>query len=182
MNAFEIKIPEDRLRTAQIIAFAMPTGCAGFIAIITTIMEPLGPPFNFEIDILLWVLIGQCAMLLPAAGIIPSLVYKQLAKQKFANVPLLEAIEKESRGEVQPVQINQFMQIFQTRMIIGSALIEGIVLFGAVTYLVNQTIIGLAIAGLLTIVLYTRFPTLTSVQNSLANLASEQEYKRSQKV
>ena len=109
-------------------------------------------------------------------------VVKMVLARWWRPFPLLEAVEKESSGVTQPVQTNQFMQIYQTRMIIGSALIEGIVLFGAVTYLVNQTIIGLAISGLLTIVLYTRFPTLASVQNCLANLASEQEYELSKKV
>lgn len=181
MNAFEIKIPPERLRVMQIIGAAIPGGALMFAGI-TMIQHPPVPPFNLELDILVLVFLAQLVILVPLAFIIPRIVMSSTAKEAFKNVNLSAEIEQESLNNAAPQQTNKFLDIYQTQMIIGDALVEGVAIFGLVIYFVDQSFIGLIVAAVLIVLLLFRIPTLTGVQNCLANLIAEHEIVGERKI
>lgn len=176
MNAFELKIPDERLRVVQIVAAALPMGAFLFLAIVAGVIHPPQAPYNFQIDLMEMIFLGQVLILVPASFLIPQTVLRSNATRVFKDVDLQAEIELESTKDEPPKRIGQFMDLYTTQMIIGSALLEGAALFGIVTYFIDQSIIALIVAGILVLFLFARIPTRTKVQNSLAKLANELEF------
>lgn len=176
MNNFEIKIPEDRLRVAQIIGSALPMGAVFFLGIVAGVLQPPRAPYNFEFDLLPMIFVIQAAVLLPAALFVPQTVERASASKAFANVNLRAEVEKESKSDITPTQINRYMDIYLAKFIIGSALLEGLALFGIVVYLIEQSMICLIGAAVIILIMFAKIPTSSRVQNSLAEVMDQQQF------
>lgn len=160
LNPFDIKIPSTNLRTLQVIATAMPLGATLFLLVVIGLTLGNGKPISQEFDIMTIVLFGQLFVVMGAFSVVPSAVAKSAVLKELANAELKKEVVKESS----PVS-HRLVAIYQTYMIIGSALIEGIALFATIVVLSEQSIWALIIACVMNLILFLRFPTESRVQN-----------------
>ena len=165
-----------------ILALALPAGALMFLVITLVAVKPPAPPLNFDIDTFVLVFFGQVVVVAPLAYIVPGLILKNTGKQAFAGINLQAEIERESRSDEPPKQIDRFLNIYTTQLIVGLALLEGMALFGIMIYILNQSMICLIGAGILILLMLTKFPTLSRVQTSLANYARDQQIEGERKI
>ncbi len=178
MNVFEIPIPNEKLRTAQIISIALPLGALSFLGI-TLFNTSFPAGLNSKIDIMEFVLLGQVFITVPLAFFLPAIIFANNSKKSFGNIDLESEVQKESLVEDDSKHyINLFFGHYQTSMIIGSALLEGTALFAIIVYQVNQSVCSLVVAGVLILLQLTKIPTESRVQNSLAGLMNQFQTKR----
>lgn len=160
LNSFDIKVPTAILRTNQIIATALPLGATLFLLIVIGLTLGNGKPLSQEFGIMTLVLIAQMVVVMGAYVIVPNTVAKATVMKELSNAELAKEVTKESS----PVAM-RLVGIYQTSMIIGSALLEGVAIFAIVIVLIEQSVWALVIAGAMILKLYLRIPTETRVQN-----------------
>lgn len=173
LNPFDVKIPVDTLRTSQIISAALPVGAMTFLLVVLGVTVGKGQPLNQSLDVMTLVLLGLTVMVMGSYLFVPANVAKSTALQQFSNVEL----EKEV-VEVSSPQIKQLASIYQTSMVIGSALIEGVAFFAIVVVLMEQSVWALVIASAAILKLFLRIPTESRIQHWMVWII---EYVESQK-
>lgn len=159
LNPFDIKVPSTNLRTLQVIATALPLGATLFLLVVVGLTLGNGKVLSQEFDIMTIVLFGQLIVVMGAYAIVPSTVAKTAVNKELSNAEL----EKEVIKESSPVTM-RLVGIYQTSMIIGSALIEGIALFATIVVLSERSVWALSIACVMNLILFLRFPTESRVQ------------------
>jgi len=173
INPFDVKIPVDILRTSQIISAALPVGAMTFLLVVLGLTVGNGQSLNQSLDAMTLVLLGLTIMVMGSYLFVPANVAKSTALQQFSNVELEKEVVKESSQ-----QIKQLASIYQTSMVIGSALIEGIAFFAIVVVLLEQSVWALVIASAAILKLFLRIPTESRIQNWMVWIV---EYVESQK-
>ena len=173
INPFDVKIPVDILRTSQIISAALPVGAMTFLLVVLGLTVGNGQLLNQSLDVMTLVLLGLTIMVMGSYLFVPANVAKSTALQQFSNVELEKEVVKESSQ-----QIKQLASIYQTSMVIGSALIEGIAFFAIVVVLLEQSVWALVIASAAILKLFLRIPTESRIQNWMVWII---EYVESQK-
>lgn len=173
INPFDVKIPVDILRTSQIISAALPVGAMTFLLVVLGLTVGNGQLLNQSLDVMTLVLLGLTIMVMGSYLFVPANVSKSTALQQFSNVELEKEVVKESSP-----QIKQLASIYQTSMIIGSALIEGVAFFAIVVVLLEQSVWALVIASAAILKLFLRIPTESRIQNWMVWII---EYVESQK-
>ncbi|MEI8017176.1 MAG: hypothetical protein WCH39_03200, partial [Schlesneria sp.] len=78
----------------------------------------------------------------------------------------LEKMRDESTGSV----TKELPGLFQTRMIIGMALLDGAALFNLIAYVINGHWFSLATAGFLLLLMGMMFPTVREFENWAENI------------
>jgi hypothetical protein len=164
MNEIDEQQFAKRLRTMQIINFALVNGVVVFAAIVCFIVffqrnEPPQQANRWPIV----TLIGA-AMLVPGAVIsflLPGLMMQSAVRSIAAGTwqipPGQDAKEFASDGA-------KLLAARQVAMIISLALLEGPAFVGCIAFFVEGRIYGLVIAGLAAVMMLVRFPTLGSVR------------------
>lgn len=173
INPFDVKIPVDILRTSQIISAALPVGAMTFLLVVLGLTVGNGQLLNQSLDVMTLVLLGLTIMVMGSYLFVPANVSKSTALQQFSNVELEKEVVKESSP-----QTKQLASIYQTSMIIGSALIEGVAFFAIVVVLLEQSVWALVIASAAILKLFLRIPTESRIQNWMVWII---EYVESQK-
>jgi MFS family permease len=137
------------LRVLQIVVFALATGCAFFTAIAVFISLGESWPWRLSPITLLALIFGGCALF--ARLVVPSLIVAQGRKK----IP-------EQQSGVDKLDANlalQLMGLLSTRTILAGALLEGVIFFLLIAFLVEHSPIALAAAALLWLLLVALFPT-----------------------
>ena len=170
MHAYEIQIPSEKLKTAQVIAFALPMGILFFLGALL-MMNPILVPVDYSVGFLESLLLVMTATSLPLAFFISGKTFSSAAQKKFQGMNLQDEVRRESmEADSEKESINQFMEIFQLAMIIRCGMIEATGFFALMVYLVGGTIWGPIIAGLIILVLFSSFPTRGRMQSKLHRL------------
>lgn len=174
LNSFEIPIPNDKLTTAKIIAAALPSGALIFLGVVLAMTLGNGKPLSWNTEIMTLVLIFQSVVIIPAFLVAPKIVAKTTLQQSFQSRDLRQELEEEIANPENGFRtINNLLGVYQTCMIIGTALIEGMTFFAIVVVLQDQSGIALAIAIAGILLMYLRIPTESSIQNWIAYQAEQ---------
>lgn len=133
-----------RLRVMQIIAAALIVGVLFFagITVAQTLDKPPGEPF------LAYLAAGFAVMQVMLWGILPTVISCGACRQMRRTTDL------EETGRT-----SALVGIYQTKMIVAMALLEGAAFFNLIAYLVCAYWWSLAVAGGLTVLMVTGFPT-----------------------
>ena len=139
-------LPTARLRTMQIVAGAMILGVAMTLAILAIIRSMGNGPPPPQVPIFTYVGVGLAFVGVIAHFIVPRSISpaQQLADGKIS-----------------------WLAIYQTRMIVGMALLEGPALYQGIAYFIEGEALALGLGGLLLLGMILQFPTRGRVQQWL---------------
>ncbi|OJW08338.1 MAG: hypothetical protein BGO49_13125 [Planctomycetales bacterium 71-10] len=163
------------VRTSQIIVGAMVAGVAFFCVLATTVLSDAGRPGPpAKPDVLGLPLITAMSLGFGVISIVASLVVPRVMVEgglrAIAKGPSLDDMKLTESGQrqVYPASdVGRLLPLFQTQLIVASALNEGGAFFGALAYMIERQAAALAVAGTLVALLLSRFPTLDRVQGWL---------------
>jgi hypothetical protein len=167
------------VRTMQIIVFALAFGVVSFMAV-AIVVRPGPPAAGQERQLLLcYISIVFTFAILAAWMVVPRLIATQWRRSIAAgsnpfNTPVRagEMLSEEQRP------LHPLVEMYQTRMIISCALLEGAAFFNVVAYFIERQPWNLWIALVLVLMILAHFPTtlrLTSwVEDELAEIARMQ--------
>lgn len=134
-------------RTAQIIAFALITGVLVFAAIAYFVAK--GKPAAFPI--VSYMGVGFAVINLTMRFVVPAYLVS-MQKRSLA-------------GATEPDLTNSLAGLYQTKMIIGMALLEGAAFINLVAYIVEKQIWSFGVVGALVLVMVASFPTQWKIEN-----------------
>jgi hypothetical protein len=153
--------PAAIVRTAQIIAIAMPVGVTIFLAVTlvlrrgkgTFAAEPwdVSPPKN---------LISLLGLTMAAVVVILSFAIPQTMTAGQRRI----AAKAKKSGSVSPHESFSFAMMYMTGMIIGMALLEGGAFFNGICFLLEGHAPNLIVAAVLVLLILARFPTLNGIE------------------
>lgn len=146
-------IPPERLRVMQIIAATLPAGVIAMAAVLLFIVysqATAGPIAQQQIPIVSLV----AAVFFAVAGVMSFVVPGFLTQ---ANLRQIAA--RTGDGDV-----IDLLNLRQTTLIVGMALLEGASFFGLIAFLVERQPLALIIPGLGLLAMFARFPTANSVR------------------
>ena len=133
------------LRVMQIIVAALVFGVIAFFAASLFI----GPQRGVQpgsTPLLTYIGVGFAVYSLPMWAFLPGMISRRARKSVLA-------------GDARRLALN-----FQTRLIIGCALLEGMVFLNLVAYMIEGQQISLIVAGVLVLIMLTQFPTLDRLE------------------
>jgi hypothetical protein len=137
---------QQAVRTSQIICGAMMMGIITFAGIVVTRPAPPNPALPMA-----YIAIGFAAIAIIVRFIVPAFVAKnESSKLKGASPESLDA---------------GLYGVFQTKMIIGLALLEGAGFMNLIAYMTGGQWWSLATVGLLLLLMAMMFPTLTKFES-----------------
>ncbi|MDR3622493.1 MAG: hypothetical protein P4L85_24290 [Paludisphaera borealis] len=172
-------------RTSQIIVGAMTMGVIVFLALVFFIGEIAKPPGGDQelLGVPIMTLMGTVmgAVCLAASFFVPKLVVdgglRGLAKSGASPTT------KPGSKQVDPAaEAAQLMPLFQTQLIIGSALAEGPAFFASLAFMMEHHYLALGVAGVMLAALIARFPTADSVNGWLDENLGRLEQKRRDEI
>ena len=175
-------LPPGRLPTMQIIATALLFGVLTFLGIVLYIVHlqhdghGVAPPRDLPIlsimAVAMLVINGVLAFLIPG-----SLLRSGLAKIAATAGP----IPLGATGKAVANTANQLLNVWQTTLIVGMALLEGTAFFACIAYLLEAQIYTLAVLGVALGLMLSKFPTQGRlagwVKEQLDELAMRQPYQ-----
>lgn len=138
-------IPDSRLRPMQIISLALPAGVVLFALVAVVLLGSLRQPPAGPLISLLGA--GFAAMMVVARFVLPNLLFRP-------QVP-----------EGETLDVDSACNIYQTRLIVALALLEGAAFFNLVALILEHHWWSLAIAGGLVLLMLGDFPTRTRIQH-----------------
>lgn len=133
------------IKQAQIIVLALCGGCLMVMGIMAMQRSPLGEPLVAMPET------GLPILTLVVLLSLPSMLGARLMILKATEAQFVELAAEEGAAAL--------MKPFTTRMIIGSALLEGFVFFASIVYMIEGGWLPLLLALLVTVVLALQFPT-----------------------
>ena len=138
-------VSDARLLPMQIIALALPAGVVLFALVAVVLLGSLRQPPAGPLVSLLGA--GFAAMMMVAHFVLPNLLFRP-------RVPSGETLDVDSA-----------CNIYQTRLIVALALLEGAAFFNLVALVLEHQWWSLAIAGGLVLIMLGDFPTRTRIQH-----------------
>jgi hypothetical protein len=138
--------------TLQIIWFAMLAGVTAFAAVTVLVLtrQPIAEP------VISYMAVGAGALAIVASNIVPSLIGRQLAAK------VLSEVDSDSPGEQLAERLGA---AYQTKLIVGLAILEGAAFFTLVAYQIERQQFALAATVGLWFLLLIRLPTQTRVDD-----------------
>lgn len=173
-----------RLRVLQIIAFALMSGSAFFLAVVVYLVQQNGGRGQSQLDPAAMPIISYVAALVlvmeaPLAFFIPRIL-EQAGLNRLAAVPRDGLVlPPNPRGPSGPITDQGYLlNLYQTSMIIGMALFEGASFFGSIAYLLEARPFALAIAAAPIALIALRFPTHDRLTAWLRQRSAELDNRR----
>jgi hypothetical protein len=165
-----------RIRTMQIVAGAMVLG-VGFFLVIAVVMRAAGnmppPP---DPPLVTYIALGFGIMSLVPYFWVPEMVAKSAIRQRARYLSAGGAELTASPLNVEPALL---CGIYQTRLLISAALLEGVAFFALVAYMVEGQLLSLIEAVAFLMGLLLQFPTRSKVERWIEkqqNLIQEQPW------
>jgi hypothetical protein len=142
-----------RIRVMQIIAFSLVLGPAIMLAVVVAIRAGRNAAPPPPTPLVSYVLLGFAAMMIMPFAIVPNMAAAG-ARQRLIQGRVL------NDDDIHAILCN----VYQTRMIIGSAMLEGAAMAQFIAYLVEGRMVSLVVGGLLLAGLVLQFPTRGRVE------------------
>jgi hypothetical protein len=117
--------------------------------------------------IITWVAVASAAVVLPLSFVLPRLVAQQNRRAIAAGTwPVMKGGSPSTPISHEAIQTDagKLAMVYQTQLIIGAALNEGVAFFAAIAYLIGKNPIALGLGILLVGGLIARFPTKDRVE------------------
>ena len=159
MSTVKVPLLETRVRTMQIIKISLIMGVTMFAAYI---LLAAPPPQQAE-NPMVWMMVALGAIAIVARLIVPSVITKStLRRIATGNWPLPGT--NRGRMPVPTTDEEKLLLLYQMKMIIGSALLEGGAFANLVGCLTTGHIASWVMSGILWLGLMVDFPTKLSVE------------------
>lgn len=148
---------ESRVRVMQIITLALAMGIVSFMIVAIVIRQQQGqPPATSMVTYL-------------ALGYAPIMLILQLSVPKMVSPARKPASSSRLEDLAQPAasglgDVGMLCNIYQTRLIVAAALLEGAAFFALVAYLTEGNILTLIVAVVMLGCILARFPTVSKVE------------------
>lgn len=154
--------PDQVGRISQIIAGALMAGVVLFGVIVLVVIHPgrQQPFHDAGQPILTWMASGMAVVMLGMRAIVPALVASAGTRQALA-----------SGGDLREA----LAPVYQTKTIIGNAMLEGAAFFGLVSYLIERNWISLCSAGAMLVVMAATFPSQSQFEGWVEQTRRNQE-------
>lgn len=150
------------VRTQQIIVGALAAGVWMFLAVALVLF--LGEPKNEgDEPFLSYLGIGFAVLALVAWGIVPEMIGRRMRELIVAGKAdrlTPKPIGSSDLGDVGPLG-----GIYQLRVILGAAILEGAAFLNLVAYMIEQQMFNVAVAGALAAVIMASIPTYVRLEN-----------------
>lgn len=161
-------------RTTQIIVAALAGGLLVFLAIVL-IVEPPGPPAGpgrdnpLKLPFLTMIAVGIGIACLIMSFVAPGLLVSNGLKQLVERPPGEPApTDPWKEGPTLPSNdVGGLLRLFQTQLIMASALVEGAGFFALIAYMIDRHPVALGFGAFLIAALLARFPTFERVHGWL---------------
>jgi len=162
------------VRPMQIIVGALAAGVATFLVIVLVIVNNDAPS-----DLLLTYTAVGCAVVAFAGWlIVPSIVANQARQSISEGRAPQSAAQASIPAEVGAV--GQLASVFQTRLIIANALLEGAAFFTLAVYTIERHYLALVIAAALLLVIVSQIPTRNRLESWVSDELENIEQMRTQ--
>ena len=156
--------PQQYLRTLQIIVSALVMGLIFFAAIVLFVAPAAngraGGPFGAPICSLVALLVS--AMALVARAYVPRVI-DAVGRQRILRGGGGAAGDADDRADSSGLDV--LLRVYQTRLIVGAALCEGVAFFCLVAFMIERRWFVLAAAIGLILLVASHFPTARRVAN-----------------
>ncbi len=166
------------IRACQIIVGAMIMGVATFLAIVWFAIPPLmnpapalpgggaggaalAAPGDSALPVITYLAVAQGLIVVVLSFVVPEINVARARRQMSLEAPTAttESVPSEPKQLYPAGYTGKLAPLYQTQLIIGSALLEGAPFFAAIAYMLERNPIALATAIVLLGVLAARFPT-----------------------
>jgi hypothetical protein len=149
----------------QIVAAAMAGGVLIFLAVVVILVwqKDGGRPDG---RLLTYIAVAFAIVAVFAWSIVPSVIAGQL-RQPIVDGSATRRGSKSDHG-AESGNIRPLTAIYQTRLIIGSALLEGAAFFCLVAYLLERQPLSLVVAVLFCLLLVSQIPSVARVESWVA--------------
>jgi hypothetical protein len=150
-----------RLRTMQVIVFAMLAGQVVFVAIVYFVRANNSAADPARAPIFSWLALAFFAFQVPLSIVLPTALENATIRRIATGTwkpPADAAPESFATDE------DKLLAVRLTSVIVGMALLEGTGLFGAVAYLLDGQLVPLMVVAAVLILMVVRFPTEVSVR------------------
>jgi hypothetical protein len=163
-----------KVRTLQIIVAALSFGCFSFliIAVFAT------GNFNKAVQqpTLTYIALAMAAMMLSVWAILPGIIVAQ-GRKNIQRILLSEAKQTSENSaadktEKENTKAQALLYLLQTKTIVACALLEGTVFFLLIAYVVEHSMLSIAAAIALLLLLLAQMPTIGRVTNWIENQLS----------
>jgi hypothetical protein len=162
-------VPAARLRVMQIIAGTLILGVAITLTVFVVLRalgNPQPPPL---VPILTYVGVGFALIAVIAHFIVPRSVLKNSAGRiQWDNEPVFSTAPADPERSPGSRELSG-LALYQTRMIIGMALLEGAAFYQGIAYYLEGQPLALGLGCLLLLGLIVQFPTRSRVERWLEN-------------
>jgi hypothetical protein len=164
LNADQQRFLRAMLTNMRIISAALISGVVVFLAVVLFVMKSDPKPGS---PLLTYIGLAFGAGALVFAFIIPG----------FVGGSIKQALVEGKRVDLPPQFkatqdvgiVGNLLFLFQTRLIIGYAILKGAAFFNLVAYMIERQDVSLAIVGLLLAAMLVKFPTRGKVEGWLAD-------------
>jgi hypothetical protein len=166
------------IRTCQIIVGALIMGVVTFLAIILFAIPPLmnpapalpgegaggaaiAAPGNSSLPVITYAAVALSLIELVLSFVVPKINVARARRQMALEAPTAttEGVPSQPKQLYPEGYTGKLAPLYQTQLIIGSALLESAAFFAAIAYMLERNPIALAMAVVLLSALVARFPT-----------------------
>jgi hypothetical protein len=168
------------VRTQQIIVGALAMGVwlfAGAVFFIGADLQDKGQP---AAPILTYLAAGAAVVAVVAWGVVPGMVAGRMRDAIVAGTGDQLTLKPFAAGELGDV--GPLAGVYQGRVIVGAAILEGAAFFNLVTYMLEGQVINLAVAGVLVVVMLCAMPTYGRLENWIQSELTSIEQLRQMKL
>jgi hypothetical protein len=164
-------------RTLQIIVGALSAGVWMFMAV--ALVLDLGEPENqADEPFVSYLGVGLAALAFVAWAVVPGMIVARMREAivagKSEQLTLNTSPAAADLGDVGPLA-----GVSQSRIIVGSAILEGAAFFNLMAYMLEQQLVNAAVAGLLAVVIMASIPTYGRLEGWMQNeLASIEQLRQ----
>jgi hypothetical protein len=164
LNAEQERFLRAMLTNMRIISAALISGVIVFLVVVLFVIKgdrQPGSPLLTYIGLAFGALALVFAFIVP--GLIGSSIRQALIDGKRVDLPA------QFKANPEVGIVGNLLFLFQTRLIIGYAILEGAAFFNLVAYMIERQDVSLAIVGLLLAAMLVKFPTRGKIEGWLAN-------------
>jgi hypothetical protein len=157
------------VRTLRIVVGAMLMGVLVFLGVVLAIRRGAGPAEPF-IAYLAAAFALVCAF---ASTVVPNFMANQAIRLQNLE-PALEGTGRIDVGFDNQI-LSQLLAIYQTRLIVACALLEGAAFFNLVAYMIEGWTPNLVVTGVLLVMMAMRFPTTGGVEEWVSRVCGRRQ-------
>lgn len=169
-------------RTAQVISISLAAGVIFFAAVVLSLTGQKPPAGAPQVPILSYAAVAIALVAMVMRLIVPGMLAARtrsaVVQRDTARVPQPTLANTAELGDIAPL-----MGVFQTKVIVGTALLEGAAFFCLVAYLIERQPSSLVVAGVLFCLLIGQIPTvgrtMTWIESELVSIGQMRALERS---